>query len=63
MSFSMPIQWFHSHEDPIWPDGTFNTMQDLLSGLTRERLEQLGWLLDKAQPRYKHILNQWQYVF
>jgi hypothetical protein len=23
MSFSMPIQWFHSHEDP---DGTFNTM-------------------------------------
>jgi hypothetical protein len=61
MSFSMPIQWFHSHEDPIWPDGTFNTMQDLLSGLTRERLEQLGWLLDKAQPRYKHITTQWQY--
>jgi hypothetical protein len=25
MSFSMPIQWFHSHEDPIWPDGTFKT--------------------------------------
>ncbi len=24
MSFSMPIQWFHSHEDPIWPEGTFN---------------------------------------
>ncbi len=24
MSFSMHIQWFHSHEDPIWPDGTFN---------------------------------------
>jgi hypothetical protein len=23
MSFSLPIQWFHSHEDP---DGTFNTM-------------------------------------
>ncbi len=23
MSFSMPIQWYHSHADPIWPDGTF----------------------------------------
>ncbi len=21
MSFSRPIQWFHSHADPIWPDG------------------------------------------
>jgi hypothetical protein len=20
----MPIQWHHSHADPIWPDGTFN---------------------------------------
>jgi hypothetical protein len=24
MSFSKPIQWYHSHADPIWPDGTFN---------------------------------------
>jgi hypothetical protein len=23
MSFSRPIQWYHSHVDPIWPDGTF----------------------------------------
>ncbi len=21
MSFSRPIQWYHSHVDPIWPDG------------------------------------------
>jgi hypothetical protein len=21
--FSRPIQWYHSHADPIWPDGTF----------------------------------------
>ncbi len=29
MSFSRPIQWYryHSHEDPIWPDGTFNVNQ------------------------------------
>jgi hypothetical protein len=24
MSFSRPIQWYHSHADPNWPDGTFN---------------------------------------
>ncbi len=24
MSFSRPIQWYHSHADPICPDGTFN---------------------------------------
>ncbi len=23
MSFSRPVQWYHSHADPIWPDGTF----------------------------------------
>jgi hypothetical protein len=23
MSFSRPIQWYYSHVDPIWPDGTF----------------------------------------
>jgi hypothetical protein len=23
MTFSMPVQWYHSHADPIWPDGTF----------------------------------------
>ncbi len=22
MSFSRPIQWYHAHVDPIWPDGT-----------------------------------------
>jgi hypothetical protein len=24
MSFSRPLQWYHSHADPIWPDGNFN---------------------------------------
>jgi hypothetical protein len=24
MSFSRPIQWYHSHAGPIWLDGTFN---------------------------------------
>ncbi len=25
MSFSRPTQWYHSHADPIWPDGTFKS--------------------------------------
>ncbi len=25
MSFPRPIQWYHSHADPIWPDGTFKS--------------------------------------
>jgi hypothetical protein len=25
MSFPRPIQWYHSHADLIWPDGTFKT--------------------------------------
>ncbi len=23
MSFSRPIQWYHSHVDPIWLDGMY----------------------------------------
>ncbi len=37
MSFSRPIQWYHSHADPIWPDSTFKrnprSSSFLISGL------------------------------
>ncbi len=33
MSFSRPIQWYHSHADPIWPDGTFKAFGKDLSRL------------------------------
>ncbi len=29
MSFSRPIQWYHSHADPIWPDGTVKALHCL----------------------------------
>ncbi len=29
VSFSRPIQWYHSLADPIWPDGTFKSCSDL----------------------------------
>jgi hypothetical protein len=28
MFFSKPIQWYHSHADPIWPDGTFKVIDE-----------------------------------
>ncbi len=32
MFFSRPILWYHSHADPIWPDGTLkgNVLRDFL---------------------------------
>ncbi len=27
MSFSRAFQWYHSHLDPIWPDGTFKKLE------------------------------------
>ncbi len=33
MSFSRPIQWYHFHEDPIWPDGIFKEAYTLISRL------------------------------
>jgi hypothetical protein len=29
MNFSRPIQWYHSHADPIWPDSTFKDARKL----------------------------------
>ncbi len=26
MSFSRAFQWYHSHAEPIWPDGTFKQL-------------------------------------
>ncbi len=31
MSFSRPFQWYHSHADPIWPDGTFKQIGNKLT--------------------------------
>ncbi len=35
MFFSRPIQWYHSHVDPIWPDGTFKGCQIMMDRLPR----------------------------
>ncbi len=37
MAFSMPIQWYHSHEDPIWPFGI------PLNYISNKPIDYLGW--------------------
>ncbi len=41
MSFSRPNQWYHSHADPIWPDGTFQATQNLQTGMLRPYKKQI----------------------
>ncbi len=38
MSFSRAFQWYHSHLDPIWPDGTFKTRWRCNNGQPMQRL-------------------------
>ncbi len=43
MSFSRPIKWYHSHADPIWPDGTFNiAYNDIDSSESEVRIQDGG---------------------
>jgi hypothetical protein len=47
MSLSRPIQWYHSHADPIWPDGTFKERRKskVTYVLDLVLLEVLDWML------------------
>jgi hypothetical protein len=38
MSFLMPIQWYHSHVDPIWQDGTFKEPKNRVQGASPHKL-------------------------
>jgi hypothetical protein len=39
MSFSRPIQRYHSHADPIWPDGTFQRGEGIGKGRSEAERE------------------------
>jgi hypothetical protein len=51
MSFSRPIQWYHSNADPVWPDCTFKfifllTIYFFIKWLNVRHplhMEQVGW--------------------
>jgi hypothetical protein len=47
MSLSRPIQWYNSHADPIWPDGTFKERRksNVTHVLDLVLLEVLDWML------------------
>ncbi len=56
MSFSRAFQWYHSHLDPIWPDGTFktglrnvNNAKRILISWAQEPQFLLGIVLDLAE--------------
>ncbi len=38
MSFSRPIQWYHSNADPIWADCTFNFIFLLTIDLLKSKM-------------------------
>ncbi len=38
MSFSIPIQWYHFHADPIWPDGTVKSSNDVSVHYNKEEI-------------------------
>ncbi len=49
MSFSRPIQWYHSYADPICPDGTFKYIY--IEGLKRI----CHWRSTSRVPRHHPI--------
>jgi hypothetical protein len=40
--FLRPIQWYHSHADLIWPDGTFKLCDVFFLPETQNRAEHLA---------------------
>ncbi len=55
MSFSRPIQWYSSHADLIWPDGTFNASRDEFWKNVAENIQVIYFLLF-----YIHTEGAWE---
>jgi hypothetical protein len=69
MSSSRPIQWYHSHADPSWPDGTFKHVHAALLIVRlywstcicvqlTSSLQESGSVSSGPSPTGKKILNQ-----
>ncbi len=65
MSFSRAFQWYNSHLDPIWPDGTFKWFLDnrcSLIHIVSFHLEHSLYYTDKKENQifliYKEIQNE-----
>ncbi len=68
MSFSRLVQWYHSHADPIWPDGTYkDKLADLWDVLGVDAVNGVAHVLpgghQQGEPQqadhwtHKHVRN------
>ncbi len=68
MSFSRAFQWYHSHLDPIWPDGTFKTAptkqtnKSAFLRLRRIPYNFRGTCAQKCQPSISFKLNRYSFT-
>ncbi len=58
MSFSRAFQWYHSHLDPIWPDGTFNASFLIFYLFNLHELDNFS--VQHSWVRSQHTLNNVQ---
>jgi hypothetical protein len=61
MSYSRPIQWYHSHVDPIWPDGTFKVQKNIsLTFFQRNRLKKVTERVNGHLQALDRLRGRWQ---
>jgi hypothetical protein len=67
MFFSRPIQWYHSHADPIWTDGSFILVFLLLLSVWHAKLYlnllEGGWGRSELQRHQSKICLLYLYLF
>ncbi len=60
MSFSRAFQWYHSHLDPIWPDGTFKQIFFSRDYLLAKFSDEIMYPRANAH-NFFYILRNWSY--
>ncbi len=67
MSFSRAFQWYHSHLDPIWPDGTFKGNHLKFEAVSSSYISQLCFLSNVQWSNVELFLSkeaasaEWRY--
>ncbi len=61
MSFSRAFQWYHSHLDPIWPDGTFKDLIALYVQYTPQLREELIIVYTRVRPHFRFGNEIWNW--
>jgi hypothetical protein len=58
MFFSMPIQWYHSHNDPIWPDDFLHLGYLLMASQKHLPTEFLPYILVSGISEKKLVIER-----